>query len=292
MDRVKQLTSAGPRISLTVDEGLADPDASTVNYIIKRANGTVLVTSTPASRISTGVYQASLGPAQTTLLDTLTITWTYTRSGQLQTETSVVEIVGGFLFPLPDLRQRLADTAIYPTSALVAARTAAEQEIERRAGAAFVPRYVYERIYITGPQRSLDLGRMYVRSIREVTIDGVNMTAGDVAGLGVDTTGLIRRMSGSLQWWWGSGIANGGASIYVGYEHGMDFPPEPVRRATVDLASYNAQIYAAASGVDPRATRIITQDGTVDLKNIDSDGSGIPSVDRIVVGAYGLPGVA
>jgi hypothetical protein len=293
MDRAKVGTSVGPKIAVSVDEVLVDPDGQNVTYGVTRANGTVAVAAgTVATRQAVGVYQATLSGSAMALLDTLTITWTYLRSGATQVETTVVEVVGGFLFPLSDLRKRLTDTNAYPTSDLVAARTMAEQELEQRAGTAFVPRYAYERVFMTYPQYSLDLGRMYVRSIREVTIEGIAFSAGDVAGLAVDTTGLIRRRTGILSWWWGAGIANGGANIFIGYEHGMDRPPEPVRQAAVDLAQYHAQTFAATSGVDPRATRIITQDGTVELAQVGEGGTGIPSVDRVVVGSYGLPGVA
>jgi hypothetical protein len=61
----------------------ADPIPDTATYTITRADGTTLAASS-ATEAGTGKVTVTLTPAQTALLDTLTVTWTATFGGQSQ----------------------------------------------------------------------------------------------------------------------------------------------------------------------------------------------------------------
>jgi hypothetical protein len=123
-----------------------DPDAATVT--ITRADGTPVVTAAPTVEVGVGVVSYTLTPAQTALLDTLTVTWTAHMGGQDQAFTDTVEIAGDMLFRIAAIRTLpgLSDPVAYPEGTLRDARLLAEQLIETECGRAFVPRYWYGRV--------------------------------------------------------------------------------------------------------------------------------------------------
>jgi hypothetical protein len=81
----------------------ADPIPDTATIAITRADGTVLAASSPATEAGTGKVTVTLTPAQTALLDTLTLTWTATFGGQSQPFVDYVEVAGGFICGLDEL---------------------------------------------------------------------------------------------------------------------------------------------------------------------------------------------
>jgi hypothetical protein len=280
MQRIVQGSSATLSHTFLVDGVPTNPSPDAATITITRADGTVLVASTAATEAGTGIVTYTLTPAQTALLDTLTVAWTATFGGQAQAQADVIEIAGGVLFTIADARARapLADMTgspaaySYSSATIVDARTWAEQEIEDACGAAFVPRYARETLVARGT-RGIRLGHRRVRTIRTLSIDGTTVDAGYLAALYVDA-GTLMSFSRYAYWPWG-------ARLIIGYEHGYDTPPRAASVAALDLARDRLISDAGSATIDPRAERIITDDGTIALRP-GSDRFGLPSVDAAV----------
>lgn len=278
MDRVRQATSVAAQITLSVDEVPTDPDSNSVTVSATRLNGSSLFTGVAASRVSAGLYQVALTPTHTALLDTLTLTWTYARAAATMSDVSFVEVCGGFLVPLSVLRKRLPDVATYSTEDLLNARTEAEQAIEDEVGTAFVPRYAFEQIeFGTRTWVGVSAGRVRLnkqrpRSVREVIYGGIPYNQAQINQLLINVSGAtVDLYAGPF-----------GTVGFIGYEYGYDFPPKPVVDAILDAAVFYAGQFTGQTntGIDPRATRIITQDGTVELGG--GGVTGIASVDSVI----------
>lgn len=278
MDRVPQNTSVSAQVTLAVDEASTDPDSNAVSVSATRLNGATVFTGVNATRVSAGLYQVALTPTHTALLDTLTLTWSYLRSGQAMSDKTFIEVVGGFLVPLAVLRRRLPDVAAYPIADLLSARTEAEQAIEDAVGTAFVPRYAFEQIefgtrtWVGVTPGRVRLNKRRPRSVREVSFGGIPYTQAQINNLLLNVAGATVDLYAGPY----------GQVGFIGYEYGYDFPPKPVVDAVVDAAVYYANQLSAstAEGIDPRATKIVTQDGTVELGNAGV--IGIPSVDSVI----------
>jgi hypothetical protein len=156
-----------------------------------------------------------LAGSHTNKLDLLMARWT---SSQLGTITTFIEVVGGFLCPLGDLK------ALYPTAAdavLAQRRTQLEVRLEGALGYAAVPRYSRE---VHVPQRNrLDLWWSHVRQLREIIVENTAYDAATIA------TTQFNPSTGRL-YYVPSTIARGGVAT-VGYEHGDDFTSPDIRRA-------------------------------------------------------------
>lgn len=251
------------------------PDAATVT--ITRDDGTVLVNAASATEVGTGVVSYTLTPAQTALLDTLTVGWTATFGGQSQTFTDVVEVVGGFLFTIAQARaiKPLDNTATYTNDQIIDARTLVEQSLEDACGVAFVPRYAREMVSGSGSSRVI-LSRPRVTAIRSVSLDGVALGASDLATVVARVTGVAYYPGR-----WTSGFDN----YEVGYEHGWPQPPERVRHAALRLAKR----WMVEGPVDDRATAMTTEDGTYSLVTPGLRGAlfDLPEVNAVVQ-LYGM----
>jgi hypothetical protein len=273
MDRVLINTAVPISTTFYVD-GVATDATGTVAVSVTREDGTSLITGT-ATHGTVGQYTFTLTPAQTGLLDQLTVQWTATIGGVAQTVTTYVQIVGGFLFSVADARARspLNDTATYTTASIVAARTYAETELEKLCGA-FVPRYARDTLspnYRRSSYRPLRLRHSRVRTIRSLTANGVAWTTQALANLQWEERGVLWGTFGWMP-----------RSVIVGYEYGRDFPPPGASTAGIELA--RAYLLTTGSQIDSRTTRIITEDGTLDLSIAGGQGRyGIPAVDSFIV---------
>lgn len=270
MDRVLRSTPATLSIAFEVDGVGTDPSPDSATVTIMRADGTPVVTAAAATGGAGGSFSYALSAAQMSVLDTLTATWV----SALGTATTTVEVVGGFLFSISQARRRrpLSDPVAYPLDDLLEARVFAEQELEDACGAAFVPRYALETIVARG-QHAVRLAHRRVRVIRSVSIDGAVMNAGYLAALRIEHGQLLSTGRWS-RWPWDS------AQIVIGYEHGYDTPPQGAGLAALDLARDRLLSDAGSSTIDPRATRIITDDGEIRLGT--GGRFGIPTTDRFV----------
>lgn len=283
MDRFRQGGKGTARVLFDVDGVLTDADG-TVNVSIARADGTSAQASTAAGHDSTGQYSFVLGATHLSLLDWLTLTWTGTFGGTAVTQKTYAQVAGGFLFTLADARARspMNDASAWPTALVYSLRTQVEDDLERACGVAFVPRYSLEtHANPWGPR--LRLNWRAVRALRSVSADGVAW----------DSTALAAQkfVGGRLDSSSSSCYIGGSATVLsVGYEHGLDFAPGAVRAAALDFAAASAA--SVSETIDPRATRIITQDGELRFGGPSSGVAdfGIASVDS-VVSRYGEVGV-
>jgi hypothetical protein len=247
LERVQQNTPL--TLSQQWYEGGVAVDPGTVTIGIVRADGTELVApATATSGSGTAARAYNLTTTHTALLDRLTVTWTSTLKGTL---TSIVEVVGGFLFSISDFRAlgtAYANTTNYPTTTVVDMRTTVEQALEDACGVAFVPRY--ERETVNGTYSTLlPVKWARVRTLRDVTVD-------DVAGTVADYVALREGMLYGTSYW-----ARGYGNVTVGYEHGHDTPPMRIKRAALILAKR----WITPGSADDRAINVSNETGTYAL---------------------------
>lgn len=252
MDRVVRGRGATLYHTFYVNGVPTDPSPDAAKVTITTDEGVAVVTDADAIEEGTpGRVSYTLTPDQVAAVDRLTLTWTADFGGYPQVFTDVVEIVGGVYFTIAEARalSPLGDQTTYQQQDLVAARTAAEQAIEEECGLSFVPRY--DRAVVNGDNTyGVRLPQPFVRSVRWAKVAGVTRDVSQVTGGGA---GYIYDTA-----WWPRGWGN----IQVGYEHGMDAPPEGVKRAALQYAR-DLLVQASSQSIAPGAERIITDDGTI-----------------------------
>jgi hypothetical protein len=271
MQRIVQGLSATLQHTFYSDGVAADPSPATATVTITRDDGTDVVTSQAATRLSAGVFTYTVTPIHTVLLDTWTVGWTATFGGQSQTFEDIVEVAGGPLFTLAEARslKPLDSLTAYPTAAIVEARTMVETALENACGVAFVPRYGREIVSGDGTTTLMLVPRL--RSIRSVSVDGVPIAAPSLAGIKVLSSGVAYNPA-----WWAGGFAN----LEIAYEHGHDFPPPRVSQA----ALLWAKNFLVKGPIDDRTTSVVSEDGTFALSTPGMRGAttGIPEVDAVI----------
>lgn len=264
MDRVLKSTATVASVSFYEDGVIVDP--GTVTVTVTRDDGTALITAGATSGSGAAARTVALTTTHTALLDRLKLAWTSATKGTL---TTYIEIVGGFHFTIADARQRkpLDDPVTYTAAEIAAARTYAEDELERECGMAFVPRYARDTVDGNGTTL-LVLPRAGVRSIRSVSLTGTAYTAGQLTDLIVRPGGAIYNPSG-----WTGGTGN----LIVAYEHGLDFAPPGCTDAAIVLAKHQL----VQGPIDERAIQTATEFGPISLSTPGLRGSrfGIPVVD-------------
>jgi hypothetical protein len=244
--------------------------ATAASVDVVRDDGTVLLDDVAAADAGGGEWTFVLPAAATDQLDTLRVAFTATIGGDPLTHSTRVEVVGGFLFDLDELREHpdIVKLGTPPgDEQLARARTWAEQRFEAVCRYAFVPRYERRR------RAALPLLFLhpYVREVRSLVVDGQ-------ARPGPWTV----RESGVLR-------IEGDGTAEVSYEHGLDGPDLPVSEAVLTLA----KTHLVRGPVTDRATQYATDAGTVNMATPGLLGSrfGIPEVDE-VANEYRYPAVA
>ena len=243
IERILQNTPGTIKQQWYEDGAAVDP--GTVTLGITRADGTVLIAAGAATAgTGTNPRTFNLSAGNTALLDTLKVTWTSSLKGTL---VSYLEVVGGFLFTIAQA-QALAAGAT--TAQIADARIYAETELEHALGYALVPRYKLTTTYVNtwdGPRVM-----PFLRTIRSAINGTTTLTADDIALLVPNRGGL-------------AGYRWSNERTVIGYEHGLDAPPPGASQAALSVAL--GQLGADQSGsIDPRATSIVTVDGTVNLR--------------------------
>lgn len=280
--RVLQTTQTTLSRTFTVDEAPTDAAAG-VTVAVKRLDGTSVLTGSATHPGATGLYTFVLtggptSPASATWqLDTLTVDWTGSVGGATITVRDEVEVVGGFLFGIPELRAKyrgLADVNRYTTAALTAERIGVEQECERICRQAFVPRFAREVLSGRGtpylgtggvPPNSM------IRRVRAVSIAGVALSAPDVALIGFSDSGIFTRPGGAI---WPAGVGN----IVIEYEHGLDQPPEGIRSAS--MLRCRTRVLRPDSAVPDKSAYTAEYGGSVyRLVAPGAQTTGVPDVD-------------
>jgi hypothetical protein len=141
-----------------------------------------------------------------------------------------------------------------------------------------VPRY--DRAMLNGDGTTLlRLGRPFLRRVRWASTVTAGVTTAllttDLSMLSISTAGFVSGYT------WPSGYGN----VLVGFEHGMDRPPEPVRAAALDYARF---LLTQDTSIDSRVTQLQTDDGTLVF---GGGQTGLPGVDR-VIDQYRVPAIA
>ncbi len=272
MQRIIRGRGATLTHTFTTDGVAANPSPDVATIGITRDDGTVVVAAGSATTdTGVGTVSYTLTPAQTALLDILTVSWTATFGGQSQAFTDTVEVAGGVLFTLAQARalKPLDNTTLYTTARIIEARTMVEAALEDICGVAFVPRY--RRQWVSGNGRSTILLAPRTTAIRSVSLNDVVVSAGYIDTMRLLPTGEVYYPS-----WWTQGYVN----YEIAYEHGYDNPPPRVSQA----ALLWAKKFLVSGPVDDRATSMSTEDGTYALATPGMRGSftGIPEVDAVI----------
>lgn len=286
IQRVLRGKPATISVTFTDQNGLPQ-DATGVTFIVHRdsTGGTVTV-GTPAPDASyPGRWTATLAAARTADLDVFTVTATADDGSE---EVAYVEVVGGYYFTLFEAREAqptLQDTAKYSDELLIRCRQEVETEFERICGQAFVPRYCKETLdgYF---QSTILLANTNPRTIRSVEVEGIDLTTDQVNSLRLSPTGLV-------EWPYLRWPARTGQNVTVTYEHGMNTPPEEVKRAAI--TRLRQRLNMALTGVDDRTTNYSAPDGGSYSLAVAGRGgfeTGSPDVDAVLdrykVGAAGV----
>lgn len=253
--------------------------------------GTLISTTTPTC--VAGTFSQTFDHALLPLLDTYQVVWTGTVSGTVKEWTTTIELVGGFLFEIADLRARdraFKDLTTYPSTYLRQIRTAVEEVIEgkRAAKVAFVPRGRRTVVDGTSPDltrgyspilygqdyRGLRLNDFEVREVYSVKVNDLSLTQTELDAIDIDDDTLWRS-SGVVWPAWAFGHRN----ISVHYTHGHDRPPGAITRAALILATE----YLIASPLPGRATATSIGDQIFRLTIAGRDGiTGLPDVDAAI----------
>jgi hypothetical protein len=281
MERILQSAPFTPSETFYDDGVIVDPGTVTVG--VTRADGTTLIAAgTATNGTGAAARTFALTIANTALLDTLTVTWTSATKG---IRKSTIEVAGDFLFTVAEARAvaPLNNTTTYTTAAIIAMRTTVEQAIEDEYGTALVPRYARETV--SGDGSGYVRLRDPVRTIRSATTtaSGVvtTLTAGDLALLSGDS-GFVTGYG------WPAGLGN----ITVGYEYGLDRPPQRIKMDALRLCRQ----WLVNGPVDDRALGVAAPDGAFSfgLATPGRNGSifGLPDLDAAIQASPYRIGVA
>jgi hypothetical protein len=271
LQRVLIASSTPVSVTWTNQDGTpVDPSPATATVAVTNSAGSSVATGA-ATRTGVGAFSFTLSPTHTVRLDTLTAVFT----SALGSLTATVEVVGGFLFDVADLRADpdFADTTDWPTARVLAARNYAEQEIEEASNVAFVPRYSLDT-FIGRNSAEINTFRIMLRTVRSAT----------VAGTTVDPTTLIfNPHSGFVHLW-----TCRGAAITLGLEYGMDSPPQAIANAALVVA----KDFLSKGPIADRSVQTQTELGPIWIPQPGWQGKrfGIPEVDAAIE-AHGFAGL-
>jgi hypothetical protein len=203
-------------------------------------------------------------PAQP--LGVYTVEWV---GGTVATDTNPFEVVGTFLFSLPEARDSdidLEDTVRFPTSELRHYRDVVEAEFERITGRSFTTRS--KRVKLTADGSS----EYYVGVLDLAAVTAAVGPSGvaDVSLWTVDPLGFVQT---------GSSLADG--DVYtLTVTYGMPIADEDVKRA--GLLRLRSLLTAERSGIPDRATAFVAHEGgnfTLATPGRGGYETGIPEVD-------------
>lgn len=210
-------------------------------------------------------------------------------------------------FSLPEIRQLpdiLPDR--YPDPMVDLARGWIEQIIERTCRTSFVYREKTETItreiqpaagqlglvgvssgygygWPTGGDiSSLFLSSLYVRSVSAVSVDGVPLSADDLAALRIRKGGILRWPVTTSCGWAGSEDVT--VTYLAGYS---ETPPGDIKAAAMQAVRYRLlTFYNGKSGPSDRMMSMSTEQGTTQYSTASPEGrpTGLPEVDAVIVG--------
>ena len=293
MLRIKQKTSG----VYAVSETAVDDDGSLVvvtgPFSLRVYDGANVLLTTLTPTVTDSVFSASIPVATLTKLDEYKLVWSGTVDGVVTEWSTTLELCGGYLFEIAELRafdRAFADAAKFPSAYLRKVRTWVEDMIEgdHAARVAFVNRGArvtmsgnspdlnkgYYPLLYGNDYRSLIVPHYVVDSIYSASINGTALTQSEIDAISIDDNTLFR--SAGVQWpAWPFGKNN----LSFHYVHGYDSVPGAVTRAALILA----REYLVKSDLPARATATSIGDQLFRVTIAGRDGvTGIPDVDAVI----------
>lgn len=263
-------------LTMTFSAGNSEDD---VTVKITDANG---VDQTPVDDVAlaiedeVGGYSFTLAPQSE--LTQLTVDWTGKWGGKSQSLSDEVEVVGGVLFSVEQLRRfgdRALASAKFTDQVIIDARTAVTDFFEHECKTSFIPRYsrdVIVRHHHNGHGRSrhaLWLSKKRIQRIISATVNGSALDAGQLDDIVIEDTGRLHRTSG-----WVSSTP-----IVVEYVYGHVQPPPKVVDAAMTLARYEL----VNNDISDRTVMLTNELGTIRLSTPGANyPTGLPVVDAIL----------
>ena len=277
MNRIRKVGTGSYTLTLhTVDDdGTPVTPHAPATVVIRDGAGVQVFSG--AATASDHKLDAVVPVAELEPLDAYTAPWNAVVNDVAHEWTSDIELVGGYLFEIADLREQDRTFTVdkYPTETLREVRNWVEDVIEgpRAANVAFVPRS--SRVTIDGTGRSsLPLPDLNVREVYAVTVNGTAWTSEQIETLVVDD-GVLWLSDSSPLYMWTAGRRN----ITLHYSHGHDRAPGAITRAALMLAKE----YCVKSDVPGRATATSIGDQLFRLTIAGRDGvTGLPDVDAAI----------
>lgn len=274
MERILRNTAATLSVEFFSDETSTAADGA-VTVTVVDDQGVALVTNAATTHGTAGKYSWTL-PAQASLKH-LTLSWTGTFGGIVQTLRTEAEVVGSRIFSLADVRAfdtDLDDPADYTTAQLEDARTQVEDEFEEITGRSFIQRY--------GRTLTLGGGGAYLRRLDDYDVQTIlGGTVGGVALDGPTIAGLEVRQSCLL--WRASGVWTELVRCIVHYEYGVFAGDVDTTIRDAAILRARTRLNAERSGVPEGATSFDSPDGgSVDFAGAGIAGTGIPEVDAVL----------
>lgn len=272
MERVGRVTGGSYPLSVaTVDDdgsevAVADPEVKVYDGAGAQAGS-----GTPASAAGQLTWAVPAGVL--TDYDTYELVWSGTVSGQPVEYRRRVELCGGFLFEIADLRAfepAFADALRYPGWLCRAARTAAEVRFETACRQAFVPRA--RRAHGTGDgTRRFTVSDNAVSRLIAGSVGTDALTQAEVDEVVVREWGACDRPSPKI---WPTASLVG-----LHYEHGLPGPTPEVSQAVMLLA----REYLVRSSLSSRATVEATDVGFFRVSVASPERpTGLPEVDAVI----------
>lgn len=274
------------RYTFKVNGVATDADATTnVTATIRNSADEVVLNAAVATKVETGKYEIVVPPAQTAIMDIYEISWSIRQSNNWNTYRSRYEVVGDFITSLSDIRSvapELAEVTDYDDEMVARAREAAEEYMEKACGISFRPRG--RRVWLGGRGDGvLMLPDLYVTKVVSVKVGTTAFTTSEIEDLVAHSFGILERPGGLT-------FVAGSRNVEVLYEYGLLEAPEPVRRATAQLA---AAKYLVKSGLPDRAESITTSEGTIRMSMAGPGKTGIQEVDAVIADfTHDVPAIA
>lgn len=280
MQRIRQAAAATLMVTLTDQIGEPVDAVAGVNVTVSRANGTVLVASTPAtSDPAVGVYTYALPAASTAVLDVLHAVWHDVTSGG--DWHSYHRVVGGFMFTITEARiydDVLNDDVKFPAVDMAATRDQVEDEAEWICDRRFVPSYA--RVTTSGDgTANISTGCHDLRVVRAISVadtlsgTAVALSATELASCAMLPGGIIQRTDGGIFTW-------GTNNVTVDLEYGLDAPDAMLAAAAI--TRLRSRLLGPKTGMPERSREWTDPNGNhYVFTGPDAYTTGIDAVDAV-----------
>ncbi|MDG9711162.1 hypothetical protein [Streptomyces sp. DH10] len=236
-------------------------DVPAVSVTVRDSAGQSVYTG-PASRTG-DVWGVTLPPLP---LGPYAVEW---KGGDVATDRSSFEVVGAFLFTVPEARASdvdLADSQRFPAADVRHYREVVEDEFETITGRSFVPRV--RRVTVTGDGSStIFTGLLDVIGLVDVTGPSGSL---DASGWTITDAGFLKAPFDLTE----------GARYSLAVEYGLPAGLEDVKRA--GLIRLRSLLTAENSGIPDRAVSFVAAEGgnfTLATAGRNGYETGIPEVD-------------